>query len=239
MAKKEFTFHPCFPGRGGVLALVAVLAPLLLVPALPAHAAPSIACHCFQDRSYDPANPQRVDPYLLANARNSLLAAAFGLNKKEIVRARMGGTAGEELWIAHYLARQTGTATADLLRSRQGEASWPAALAARQIAPASTGPLFAAALAAGGSDADLATAAADEVLTGGVKVPPIELRGLRQAGGETGEIILALLISRRAERPAVGILADVRAGRTAWGELLQQVAILPAELEAAVRTLLP
>jgi hypothetical protein len=151
----------------------------------------------------------------------------------------MGGTAGEELWISHYLARRTGATTAELLRSRKGEGSWSAALAARQVDPARLGRPFAAALAAGGGDAELAVAAADEVLTDRANVPAAELHRLRQNGGETGEIVLAQLISRRTERNAPDILAEVRAGRVAWGELLQQIGVRPAELEPAVRSLLP
>ncbi|MHB8709031.1 MAG: hypothetical protein ACYC9I_09175 [Desulfuromonadales bacterium] len=218
--------------RGGLLTFV-----LLLALASPAPGAPSISCHCFQDRSFDPAEPRRVEPYLLATTRNSFLAVAFGQSKKETVRLRMAGTAGADLWIAYYLAAKMNVPAGELLQSRNKTDSWLNVLAGRGIDPGQTGPLFGNVLAVGGNDQTLADAAADETLGTVTGVAPGELIKFRERGADTGEIILALLIAQRIGQPALDLHADVQASRTTWGGLIDSVGIQPAEMERALRTL--
>lgn len=210
---------------------------LLLALASPAPGAPIISCHCFQDRSFDPAAPRRVEPYLLATTRNSFLAVAFGQSKKETVRLRMAGTAGADLWVAYYLAAKTNIPAGELLQSRNKTDSWLNVLAAWGINPGQTGPFFGNVLAAGGNDQALADAAADETLGNVTGVAPEELIQLRERGADTGEIILALLIAQRIGRPALDLHAEVQAGRATWGGLIDSVGIQPAEMEGALKTL--
>jgi len=75
-------------------------------------------CHCFQNRSFDAANPEKVDPYLLATTQNSFLATVFGIYKREIVKAKMGGTSGDDLWIAYFVATKTDTDVKSLMSAR-------------------------------------------------------------------------------------------------------------------------
>lgn len=210
---------------------------LLLVLTSPALGAPAISCHCFQDRSFDPAEPRRIEPYLLATTRNSLLAIVFGQSKKEIVRLRMAGTTGADLWIAYYVATKAGTPAGELLRSRGKADAWLPVLAARGIDAGQTGPFFGRAMTTGGNDQALADAATDEML-GAAGAVPGELRQFRQRGADTGEIILALLLAQRLGRPAIDLHAEVQAGQATWGGLIDSVGIRPAEMEEAVRTLL-
>ena len=53
----------------------------LMLP-LPALAIPAITCHCFTDRSFNPAKPALADPYFLATTQNSFFAAIFNVDKK-------------------------------------------------------------------------------------------------------------------------------------------------------------
>jgi hypothetical protein len=46
---------------------------------MPALATSAITCHCFRDRSYDPAQPSMGDPYFLATTQNSFFAIVFPL----------------------------------------------------------------------------------------------------------------------------------------------------------------
>lgn len=228
------------PLEGSLWLLSRIFLPLalLLAFAAPAPAAPAMSCHCFQDRSFDPAEPRRIEPYLLATTRNSFLAVAFGQSKKEIVRLRMAGTDGADLWVAYYLAPKAGIPASELLQARRQTDSWPPVLTARGIAPEQSGPHFRRVLAAGGNDQALADAAADETLSAAAGAAPELLRQFRERGADTGEIILALLIAQRLGRPAIDLQTDVHAGRATWGGLLASVGIRPGELEGAVRTLL-
>lgn len=210
----------------------------LLASASSVMGAPVISCHCFQDRSFDPAEPRRIEPYLLATARNSFLAVAFGQSKKEIVRLRMSGTADTDLWVAYYLASKAGVPALELLQLRAGAESWRPVLAARKIDAERTGSLFGRVLATDDNDQALANAAADETLGSVDRVSQDDLRQLRQRGAATDEIILALLIAQRLNRPAIAIHAEVQAGRATWGGLIDSIGIQPGEMEGAVKTLL-
>ena len=57
-----------------VLIVVVVTLFVFLTP-LAAVAMPTINCHCFRDRSFDPQQPQAADGYFLATAQNSFFAA--------------------------------------------------------------------------------------------------------------------------------------------------------------------
>src|SRR6266568_2914768 len=108
------------------LLAAALLAALpLAVSAAPAGA----ACHCFTDRTSDPTRPSAADPYILATTRSSLLSAAFGVPKAELVRAVMSGTAAEDLWVAHWAGARLGRLAGTLLEAKAGSGSWKAALA--------------------------------------------------------------------------------------------------------------
>ena len=77
------------PRRAPALALAAALVAAL--PGVP-RAEPAGACHCYQDRAFDPGRPAAADPYILATTRSSLLSAAFGVEKRSLVAAVMSGT---------------------------------------------------------------------------------------------------------------------------------------------------
>src|SRR5512138_3933537 len=104
---------------------------LLAVAVLPAAAAaaPTANCHCFRDRAFDPARPAAADPYVLATTRSSLLSAALGPGKGSLVRAVMGGTAPDDLWVAHWAAARAGGDAGALLEAKGAKGSWKAALA--------------------------------------------------------------------------------------------------------------
>src|SRR5512137_1204551 len=115
---------------------------LLALALLPAHAAAvsAPACHCFKDRTFDPIRPAAADPYILATTRSSLLSAAFGVPKADLVEAVMTGTDPDDLWVAHWAGARTGTGAGDLLAARQRAGSWQGALAGARAAR--LGPAF-------------------------------------------------------------------------------------------------
>ena len=174
---------------------------LLLLPAGALAAGPS--CHCFRDREYDPANPDKSDEYLLATAANTLLSAAYGVPKREIVQARMSGTSGEDLWISTFAAHRRGEAAGVLMTARAAAASWREVFRSRGGQLESLGPRFVAALAGGAGDAALARLAAAETLAARLGTPWAELEELAGRGATLQETVLAALIGRLvvARRP--------------------------------------
>ncbi|MRR37336.1 hypothetical protein EG829_22315, partial [bacterium] len=93
--------------RYRIVAPLNLILMLLLFAPLPAWAIPAITCHCFTDRSYDPASPTLADPYFLATTQNSFFATAFNVEKKTIVMKKQKGDSTADLWVAYWIASRS------------------------------------------------------------------------------------------------------------------------------------
>ena len=182
--------------------------------------------------------PAAADPYILATAQNSLLAAAFGLPKKEVVRAKMAGASGERLWVVHYLASRSGLAPAQIDAAREQAPDWQAALTALRLDPALLSPRFVAALRAAGSDEALAVAAADATLESRLGAAPAAIEALRAAGASSQEVILALFLGLRTGRPAGELFSRAKSGQATWGEILHAAGIEAGNIDQELGRLL-
>ncbi len=210
---------------------------LLAVPG-PRPAAGAMSCHCFRDRAYDPAEPAGADPYVLANAQNSLLAAAYGIPKKQIVRAKMTGTDGDDLWVAHAVASATGRAPEELLAARAEAGSWPGGLSRLGVTPGRLDPALARALAPDAPAGAPANAVVDAVLVRRLGVAPEAVAALRRQRPSNAEAVAAAVLHRLGRGGPTEILQRVRAGQATWGSLLHDAGVAPAEIEGRVRGLL-
>ena len=211
---------------------LAVLA-LVLVPVL-SRAESAVTCHCFRDRSFDPALPSAADAYILATTRSSLLSAVFGVSKSALVRAVMTGTSPEDLWIAHWAATRSGRPAAWLLGAVGETGSWRAALAG---AEEGLGPEFREALSAGTQPAALAAVAIDDVLRTRLGADAAVLRRLRGDGATSEQVVLAAFLSMRTKRPAPELFASYKAGKATWGTILRDAGLEPQAIDPAVRAL--
>lgn len=211
---------------------------LLFLSATPAIAAPTVTCHCFQDRSFDPQRPSAADPYILATAQNSLLAAAFGLPKKEVVRVKMAGTSGDRLWVVHYLAAHLKRSAEEIDAERVRSTDWQGVLRSMNLDPAALSSRFVAILLKGGNDEELAAAAADATLETRLGADPAAVEALRKAGASNQETILALFLERRSGHPPLALFRKVKSGNATWGEILSASAIEPMNLDDEIGRLL-
>jgi hypothetical protein len=218
------------PLAGGA-ALLAVALAAVLRPAPAAGQGVAGGCHCFRERTYDPARPAAADPYILATSRSSLLSAAFAVPKAELVQGAMSGTPPEDMWIARWAGARAGRDAGALLEARGAKGSWKAALAG---APGLGGP-FGAALARGAADAELAALAVDDVLAARFRADPAAVQALRAAGATSEEVVVATILAARLGTPTVPLLKAVQAGKTTWGALLADAALPPKEIDAFVR----
>jgi len=205
---------------------------LLFFPPVAFTAGPS--CHCFRDREYDPASPDKSDAYLLATASNTLLSAAYGVPKRDIVQARMSGTSGDDLWVSTYAAHRQGVAAGVLMTARTAAASWRDVFRSRggQLEP--LGTRFVAAFAARADDAALARLAAAETLALRLGTPWAELEDLIGRGATLQETVLAALIGHWSSRPAPEVYADVKAGKPGWSRLLATQGRVPKQMEVEI-----
>ncbi len=215
------------------------LLPLLLLLgmfcAAPALANPVAACHCFQNRSFDPEWPAAADPYFLATAHNTFFAAVFGIEKRDVVRQKMsGGTSGDDLWLLHFAADRSNRSLPEIAQARRQAQGWAEALRTLGPDPERMGPRFIAVLSRRGSDAELAAAAADTMLVERLGADSGVVRELRRAEAGHQEVLLALLLSRRHGRPAFELWRQVSQGERTWGSLLDEAKLQAGDFEAEI-----
>jgi hypothetical protein len=207
--------------------LPVMLCTILALP-LPAAAATAISCHCFTERSYDPARPTVADPYFLATAQNSFFATVFGLEKRAVVMKKQQGVSGDDLWIAHWAAARAGVTPDDLL---QRKGSWKDTLAKLRLIPP-PGPRTAAALALKNpTDTALAEAVVDDLLQQHGLLPEAELTSLRRERASNQEVILATLLALKTGQPPGSLRQRVKSGNASWGLLLQQAKLEPSAIQ--------
>lgn len=188
-------------------------------------AAPITACHCFKDRSFDLANPGKSDPYLLATTQNSFLAAVFNIDKKYVVKTKMSGGSGTDLWIAHFLAQKTGINAQKLISDRRTAGSWKSVVSQNKIEFSTLGEKFKTALTAGVPDELLAAVIVDQMLVTHLNAKQSELKKLRDSGATTKEVILAVFLSLKSGRNALEYYSSVSKGRRTWDTHLNSVGI--------------
>lgn len=211
--------------------------PLLVLFSFPSPSS-AVSCHCFRDRTYDPSNPRKAEPYVLATTQNSFFAAVFGIPKKAVVQSKMSGTSGTDLWVAYYAAGILHLRAGDLMARRLKAPSWPAVLKGKGGEAGSFDARFTAALDSGTSDEGLASLAAGEVLTSSLGAEWKELEAMMTGGASTAEIVAASIFSRWSGGSPSSLFRDVRGGKTTWGGILHRLGIEPADVEDRILILL-
>lgn len=211
---------------------------LLLMSSLPALAIPAITCHCFSERSYDPARPAAADQYFLAMAQNAFFAGVFAVDKKTIIIKKQTGTSSDDLWVAYRIAAESGVAAEQLLEARTARGSWGEAVASLAIPAKVLGAEFSSALHARLPDERLAEIVVNELFAEYRLLAATDVAALRKSGATNQELILAGIIARRTKKQAPRIYQEVKSGARSWGALLQEARIEPAEMPKEVSALL-
>lgn len=214
-----------------------ILTALLLTPTI-ASAIPAITCHCFTDRSYDPAKPTLADPYFLAAAQNSFFAVFFAVDKKTIVLKKQGGAGNDDMWIAYWIAAKGGESPETLLAAHKPLALWKDVPAATRVSVKLLGERFTAELSGGASSARLAQLIVDDVLQRNRIMDGRELNGLRKERATNQEVILTALLARKNGRACLQIYQEVKRGQKSWGALLAEVKIPSSSMQAEFAALL-
>lgn len=218
---------------------VLLIVSILFFP-VSARAIPAITCHCFTDRSYDPARPALADPYFLATTQNSFFAAIFNVDKKSLVLKKQKGTSSDDLWIAYGISATTGVTPDVLLQTRQSKETWKDAIAALKLNSQALGVTFGTALQEGAATPLLAEAVVNDVILRYRLLDRGELAALRKAGATRQEVFLAMLGATRLKQPAREVFSAVRSGSKTWGKMLVDAGLdasgIQQEASALVRS---
>jgi len=205
---------------------------------LSAYAIPSITCHCFTNRSYDAANPAAADGYLLATVQNSFFAILFNTDKKTVVMKKQQGTSAEDLWVAYWIAAQSGKSPETLLHAKKSKDTWQAVLASLPVAAEKMGVRFSRALTPFASPLRLSEAVVDELLIRYGLSNSEDLAVLRKSGVTNQELILSTILSVRLKQSAGQLYSEVKTGEATWGRLLSKANINTKEMQGEIAQIL-
>ena len=187
-------------------------------------------CHCFKDRSYDPARKFAADPYILATSFNSMLAAHFNISKRQIIMMRMqGGVDGDDLTTSLYLGKVMHTDFESLLSLRAEGQSWAQIINKKQAEIPGEDPVRAAA----GENADnkrINETAVTEMVSGYFGIPSEAIQNYRSKGLSDKEIVLSLGLSFKSGRPVDDLIALQREEGQSWGEIANSLGIAAADI---------
>lgn len=210
---------------------------ILMLP-MPALAIPAITCHCFTDRSFEPARPAAADPYFLATTQNSFFALVFNVDKKSIVIKKQQGTSPDDLWIAYWVASKSGASPETLLQAKSKNEAWKDALAPLRLTTKVLGNRFSTALNAKSSTALLAEVVVDDLFIRYQLLEEGDLASMRQAGATSQELIIATVIAAKTRQSAKQIYLEVKNGSKTWGSLLQKASIDTKNMQREISTVL-
>ena len=206
-----------------------------------AFAGQSDSCHCFRDRSYDPANRFAADDYLLTSSFNALIAATLQVSKKQIVMMKMkGGVAPDTLLAALYIASRTKMPVDVLLAIHGSGTSWQTILndPARQ-GLAEKDPVLSQ-IAAGTTTENTTRLVTDAMLNSWYQTEEDRINSLRKADFSNKEVALLFALEQQTKTSIPDLTVMYRQGKMSWSEICHQFKLSPAAvgkniLSSAVR----
>ncbi len=214
-----------------------ILLYFLILPA-PVLAAPTAACHCFKDRTFNPASPGKSDSYLLATTQNSFLSAVFNIEKKYVVRTKMSGGSGTDLWIAHFLAQKTGLNARALMSDRKAADSWKSVVLQKKFKYSTFEKPVQTAFTAGVTDKQLEAIIADQMLSTHLKAKPSAIKKLRDSGATTKEVILATFLSLKSGFDSFDYYDRTAKKKNTWDTQLSSLGIPAKNIESEIRKII-
>ena len=196
--------------------------------ALHASAESAIQCHCFKNRSYNPADKFASDDYILATSFNSLLSKSFGIPKKQIIMIKMGEkVAQDDLLISLKISKITGEEISQILGLRRNDNTWADIVSGLpQQEKVKTDQLLEA-VRSGMPAAEAGDRVADEMIARFYQIPPAEIKKLRVSGLDEKEMsLLFILVHVGGQKPQVIVEQYLKLGRS-WSEIAYNLGLEP------------
>ena len=189
-------------------------------------------CHCFKDRSYDPAQKFAADEYILATSFNSMLATSFNISKSQIIMLRMRmGVVGEDLITSLYLGQLLERDFQKILTHRSNGQSWAQIVSAEELKGKREQDPVLSVINKNGSDQDVSRSATAMLASSYFSLPSGIIEKYRDSGFSDKEIVLVLGLSVRSGEPVENVFALYRDKGQSWGEITNSFGIAPGDID--------
>ena len=185
---------------------------LLLIPTITG-AESTISCHCFQDRTFNHRDTAAADPYFLATTQNSFISLIYGVDKRSLVKAKMSGTSGTQLWILQDIAEISQKSLSEVEDIYSISKNW---LEVFKTLKLSSQQLTAQYLQLGNNPEQLADYIVDRQLIIQFSVSETDLQKWRKLGMVRKELILAILL----KGDPADLYDQINSRIQTWGQLL-------------------
>ncbi|MBU0729804.1 MAG: hypothetical protein KKE17_12025 [Proteobacteria bacterium] len=185
-------------------------------------------CHCFKDRSYNPAKPFAADDYILATAFNSFVSKAFNIPKKEIVMLKMKQGVGQnDLLIGLKIAATTGVDLKELLSQRKQGKSWSAIISDPAMNESlQKNPLLQSIKSEISMD-QAAAEVADQSLANFFSIPIETIRKIKTSGLNEKELALVFILAHAGEQNPETLVSQFKKDGKSWSAIAKGIGINP------------
>jgi hypothetical protein len=188
-------------------------------------------CHCFRDRSYDPANKFSADDYLLTTTYNSLIANVFDISKGQIIIKKMkGGVNGNDLLVGLYISALANKPLNLLLSIRDNGGTWKKILKATGIQTTATSDPVLAALAAGNNTDTLAGMITNYMLNIRYSCPHATIQQGRANALGNKELSLLFALQEQTGTPTKQLVEMYKRQKMSWSEIANHFRLTPGQV---------
>lgn len=219
------------PLRPKILLFCLPVAFLLLGPVNDSSAENTSQCHCFTNRSYNPADRFAADDYILATSFNSLLAKAFNIPKRQIVMIKMEeGMAQDELLVALKISKITGVDLRKFLRLRhENNNTWPQIISGLAQHKRIRNDKILEAIKSGMPVEEAGVKIADEIIGTLYQVSIEGITELRMSGLNEKEMALVFILAYARNKKVEELVHKHNRQGMSWSEIANDLGVEPAE----------
>ena len=179
----------------------------------------TISCHCFQDRTFSHRDTAAADPYFLASTQNSFISLIYKVDKRNLVKAKMGGESGTHLWILYDVAVHSKQEIRKVDEIYQRSKDWKDVFTELKLTRQMLGDEY---WQLSNNPELLADHIVDQQLIQYFSVTKNQLKNWRDRGMNRKELILSLLL----KGDPITLYNQINSGMETWGMLLYNQGLL-------------
>ncbi len=199
--------------------------------ALFAFAESSLACHCFKERSYNPADKHATDEYILVASFNSLLSKFYNIPKRQIVMIKMSeGVPQDELLVSLKVGKITKINMRKFLGLRNENKTWAEIISGLSQNKSIKKDTILQAIRAGMPIDEAGGRVVNEVIAEFFQVSGEEIRKLKMSGLDEKEITLLLLLAAAGGKKPEILLEQHKIHGRSWSEIAYNLGVKPEEV---------